>query len=169
MDELSALLTILKAAGVEFAYSAGKAGILTLKQVAALRAVNIKTQEYPGFPTDMQAQWMSLMAVSSGTSIINETIWEKRFMHVPELVRLGAEIELIGNAAIIQGNTKLTGCPVMCTDLRASAALVLAAMSAEGVTDVQRVYHLDRGYERLEEKLKMLGVKIERSNPGEYL
>ncbi|OFZ23604.1 MAG: UDP-N-acetylglucosamine 1-carboxyvinyltransferase [Bdellovibrionales bacterium RIFOXYA1_FULL_36_14] len=162
---LSVVLHVLEEMGA--AFEIGK-NFITVKP-SKLKWSKIHTAPYPGFPTDLQAQIMTLATKAEGASIIREEIFENRFMHVPELVRLGAEIELIGNAAIIQGNTKLTGCPVMCTDLRASAALVLAAMSAEGVTDVQRVYHLDRGYERLEEKLKMLGVKIERSNPGEYL
>lgn len=162
---LSVVLHILEEMGATF--EMGKNFIIV--KPSKLKWAKIHTAPYPGFPTDLQAQIMTLATKAEGASIIREEIFENRFMHVPELVRLGAEIELIGNAAIVQGNAKLTGCPVMCTDLRASAALVLAAMSAEGITDVQRVYHLDRGYEKLEEKLKILGVKIERSNPGEYL
>lgn len=125
-------------------------------------AVNISTAPYPAFPTDMQAQFMALNAVANGTSSVIETIFENRFMHVQELQRMGAQIRLNGNTAIITGIEKLTGAPVMATDLRASASLILAGLAAEGETTVERIYHVDRGYERIEEKLSMLGADIKR-------
>ncbi len=126
------------------------------------RPVDIVTMPYPGFPTDMQAQFTAMLARSSGTSTVKETIFEDRFMHVLELERLGADIKIDGNWVTIHGVEKLEGAPVMATDLRASAALVLAGLAAEGETEVRRIYHLDRGYEKLEEKLKNLGAKLER-------
>ena len=127
-----------------------------------LTFTTIETSPYPGFPTDAQAQLMALCTKGNGTSIITEKIFENRFMHVPELKRLGAVIELKGNVAIIEGRGELKSAPIMCTDLRASAALVLAALASHGTTEVQRVYHLDRGYEKIDEKLRKLGVSIER-------
>jgi UDP-N-acetylglucosamine 1-carboxyvinyltransferase len=124
--------------------------------------VNIKTLEYPGFPTDMQAQFMSLMALAEGTSIINETIFENRFTHVAELRRMGANIQTEGRSAIVKGVPKLSAAPVMATDLRASASLILAGLAAEGQTVVSRIYHLDRGYEHIEGKLSALGADIRR-------
>ncbi len=123
---------------------------------------NVKTMPYPGFPTDMQAQFMSLMTVASGTSIITETIFENRFMHVAELRRFGAEISIEGHTATVKGIDKLKGAPVMATDLRASASLVLAALRAEGESIIDRIYHIDRGYEAIELKLRALGAEIER-------
>lgn len=124
---------------------------------------DIYTDYYPGFPTDLQAQFMALMTVAEGASLVTESIWENRFMHVPELCRMGANINIHGHAsAIIRGVKKLSGAPVMATDLRASFALILAGLAAEGETIVNRVYHLDRGYEKLEEKLKAVGANIER-------
>ena len=120
------------------------------------------TEPYPGFPTDLQAQMMALMSVANGASMITETIFENRFMHVPELARMGANINLHGASAMIRGVPKLTGAPVMATDLRASVSLVLAGLAASGETTVGRVYHLDRGYERLEEKLSACGAEVER-------
>lgn len=128
-----------------------------------LKSLHIDTAPYPGFPTDGQAQIMALMTQIEGTSVITENIFENRFMHVPELVRMGANITLKGRSAIVEGGAKLSGAPVMCTDLRASAALVIAALSSKGKTDIQRVYHLDRGYEGLDLKLQNLGAKIERA------
>ncbi|SFM96388.1 UDP-N-acetylglucosamine 1-carboxyvinyltransferase [Thermodesulforhabdus norvegica] len=125
-------------------------------------AVDAKTWPYPGFPTDMQAQFMALMTISEGVSVITEQIFENRFMHVPELNRLGANIQLDGRSAIVRGVRKLQGAPVMATDLRASASLVLAGLAALGKTEVSRVYHLDRGYERLDEKLRNVGARITR-------
>ncbi len=126
------------------------------------QAVNISTAPYPGFPTDMQAQFMALNTVSEGTSSVIENIFENRFMHVQELQRMGAQIQLNGNTAIITGVERLTGAPVMATDLRASASLILAGLAAEGESTVERIYHVDRGYERIEEKLSLLGADIKR-------
>ena len=120
------------------------------------------TEPYPGFPTDLQAQMMALMSVAQGASMITETIFENRFMHVPELARMGANIVVHGGSAIVRGQPTLTGAEVMATDLRASVCLVLAALAAEGETVVNRVYHLDRGYDRLESKLAACGADIER-------
>ncbi len=127
-----------------------------------MRGVNIKTHPYPGFATDMQAQIMALMSTAEGTSVITETVFENRFMHVNELLRMGADIKVIGTAAFVNGVPRLSGAPVMATDLRASASLVLAGLAADGVTTLSRVYHLDRGYESLEQKLLGLGASIER-------
>jgi UDP-N-acetylglucosamine 1-carboxyvinyltransferase len=132
-----------------------------------MRSVDIKTQPYPGFPTDMQAQFMVLMSLARGLSVISETIFENRFIHVSELRRMGADIRIQGDSAIIQGVEGLSGAPVMATDLRASASLILAGLAAEGVTEVSRVYHLDRGYEGLEKKLAKLGANIKRVKEGE--
>ena len=126
------------------------------------RAVNIRTAPYPGFPTDMQAQFMALDAIASGASTITETVFENRFMHVQELQRMGADIDVQGNVAVVKGATRLNGAPVMATDLRASASLVLAGLIAEGETVVDRIYHIDRGYECIEEKLGQLGARIRR-------
>jgi UDP-N-acetylglucosamine 1-carboxyvinyltransferase len=126
------------------------------------QAAHICTMPHPGFPTDMQAQWMALMTVTKGTSVITETIWENRFMHISELERMGANIKVQGNSAVVTGVARLSGAPVMASDLRASAALLLAGLAAKGRTEVSRIYHLDRGYERLERKLEALGAKIRR-------
>ena len=126
------------------------------------KAVNIRTAPYPAFPTDMQAQFMALNAIAEGTSTVVETVFENRFMHVQELQRMGADIEVEGNTAIIRGVEKLSGAPVMATDLRASASLILAGLVADGETEVQRIYHIDRGYEIIEEKLALIGAKIQR-------
>lgn len=128
------------------------------------KSVNVMTAPHPGFATDLQAQLMALMAISDGTSIIAETIFENRFMHVPELMRMGADINLEGSVAVIKGIPRLKGAPVMATDLRASASLVLAALAAEGTTEIRRIYHLDRGYERIEEKLRAVGADISRQD-----
>ena len=125
-------------------------------------AVNIRTAPYPAFPTDMQAQFTALNSVSDGTGMISESVFENRFMHVHELQRMGADIHLEGNTAVTQGVSQLTAAPVMATDLRASASLVLAGLVAEGTTSVDRIYHIDRGYENIEQKLVGLGAKIER-------
>ena len=125
-------------------------------------AVNITTAPYPAFPTDMQAQFVALNTIADGTATIKETIFENRFMHVQELQRMGADIELQGNTAIVRGVDKLQGAPVMATDLRASACLVIAGLAAEGETLIERIYHLDRGYECIEEKLAQLGARISR-------
>ena len=137
---------------------------LGLKVAEPLRAVSLRTAPYPAFPTDMQAQFMALNAVSQGTSVITETVFENRFMHVQELRRLGANIEVEGNTAIVHGVPLLDGAAVMATDLRASACLVLAGLVAGGETVIDRVYHLDRGYECIEEKLSQLGARIRRTH-----
>ena len=126
------------------------------------KAVNIRTAPYPAFPTDMQAQFAALNTIAEGTSTVVETVFENRFMHVQELKRMGADIEIEGNTAIIRGTDKLTSAPVMATDLRASASLIIAGLVASGETEVQRIYHIDRGYENIEEKLALLGAKIRR-------
>ena len=131
-----------------------------------LKPLAISTAPYPGFPTDMQAQFMAMLCVAKGQSFLEETIFENRYMHVPELRRMGAEVDVHGRSAIVKGGAPLTGAQVMATDLRASMSLILAGLAAEGETDVMRVYHLDRGYERLEEKLGAVGAKIERVGGG---
>jgi len=128
----------------------------------SLTGVDVKTRAYPGFPTDMQAQFMALMSVARGASVITETIFENRFMHVSELRRLGADITVSGNHAIIRGRRQLQGAPVMATDLRASASLAVAGLAAAGATEILRVYHLDRGYANLVEKLAGLGARLKR-------
>ena len=133
-----------------------------VRKTGKLKAVDITTLAYPAFPTDLQAQAMALATVTPGISVITEKIYPNRFMHVPELGRMGAKVFLEGPSAIVHGVKKLSGAPVMASDLRASAALVLAGLVAEGTTEVQRVYHLDRGYENLEQKLTSLGAVIRR-------
>ena len=128
------------------------------------KAVSIRTAPYPAFPTDMQAQFVALNAIAEGTSTVVETVFENRFMHVQELKRMGADIEIEGNTAIVRGVEGLTGAPVMATDLRASASLIIAGLVAEGETEVKRIYHIDRGYENIEEKLALLGAKIRRAH-----
>jgi len=132
-----------------------------------IRSVDVKTQPYPGFPTDMQAQFMVLMSLAKGLSVITETIFENRFIHVSELRRMGANIQIQGNTAVIQGVENLSGAQVMATDLRASASLILAGLAADGLTEVSRVYHLDRGYEGLDKKLAKLGADIKRVKEGD--
>ena len=149
----------LREAGLEF--SQKKTG-LTVHGPRKIKSVSLTTQPYPGFPTDMQAQFMALMSLGQDTSLIKETIFENRFMHVSELRRMGADIQVSGNQAVVKGVSRLLGAPVMATDLRASASLVLAGLAAEGTTEISRVYHLDRGYEGLEKKLLPLGARIER-------
>ena len=145
------------------------AGTMTVKTAdATLTGQDIMTEPFPGFPTDLQAQFLALMLTADGASMVTETIFENRFMHVPELLRMGANINVHGHAsAIVRGVKKLSGAPVMATDLRASFALILAGLVAEGETTVNRVYHLDRGYEKLEEKLKSVGADIERIKEGD--
>ena len=133
-----------------------------VKKSSRLKGAIIETLPFPGFPTDVQAQMMALMSVVEGNSVVTETIFENRFMHVPEMIRMGSKISLKGNSAFIEGVEHLSGAPVMCTDLRASAALILCALIAHGETEIQRVYHLDRGYEKIDEKLTKLGGKIKR-------
>ncbi len=135
---------------------------IKIKGIGTLKPVDIKTAPYPGFPTDLQPQITSVLSIVQGISVINETIFENRFTHIPELIRMGADIEIDEHIAIIRGKKKLFGAPVMASDLRGGAALVLAGLAAKGETIIDRVYHIDRGYEKLEEKLKSLGAKIER-------
>jgi len=158
-DHLEAILSKMKEAGVKIAGNDDK---LVVRGPRRLSSADIKTMPYPGFPTDMQAQFMAMMAVADGTSLITESIFENRFMHVAELKRMGADIKVEGSTATVKGVNSLTGAPVMATDLRASASLVVAGLAARGTTVIDRVYHLDRGYEKIEEKLKMLGAKIRR-------
>jgi len=158
-EHLEALLGKLEEAGV--AVTVEDSG-LRVQGGGALRAVDVRTQPYPGFATDLQAQFMALMSVARGQSVITEEIFENRFMHVQELVRMGADIKVEGRNAIVRGVARLSGAPVMATDLRASVCLVLAGLVAENTTEIGRVYHLDRGYERLERKLGALGARIER-------
>ena len=158
-DHLEAVIDKLREAGVRI--EAGD-GWLRVRADARPKAVGFRTSEYPAFPTDMQAQLMAVDCVAEGAATITETIFENRFMHVDELVRLGARIEVDGRVAIVQGTEKLSGANVMATDLRASAGLVIAALVAEGETVIDRIYHLDRGYDRMEAKLRALGADIER-------
>jgi len=158
-DHLEALVEKLLAAGAQV--EAVDGGI-RVRSTGRLQAQSFRTTEYPGFPTDMQAQFMALNCVSHGTATVTETIFENRFMHVNELVRLGAHIQIDGRRSVVQGVAKLSGATIMATDLRASASLVIAALVAEGQTVVDRIYHLDRGYDRMEAKLRGLGADIER-------
>jgi UDP-N-acetylglucosamine enolpyruvyl transferase len=157
---LDAVLSKLKEAGANI--ETGEDWICLDMQGKRAKAVNIHTAPHPGFPTDMQAQFSLLNMVAEGTGIIKETIFENRFMHVPELIRMGAHGEIEGNTLITHGVEKLSGTQVMATDLRASASLVLAGCIAEGSTVVDRIYHIDRGYDNIEEKLRKLGANIER-------
>jgi UDP-N-acetylglucosamine 1-carboxyvinyltransferase len=162
-DHLDAVIDKLRDAGVTV--TANDQGIRVTSQAPAhahLKAQNFRTTEYPGFPTDMQAQFMALNAIAQGASKVTETIFENRFMHVNELVRLGAHIQIDGKVAVIEGVKQLSGATVMATDLRASASLVIAGLVAEGETLVDRIYHLDRGYDKMEAKLRAIGADIER-------
>jgi len=159
-EHMGAVLDKLREAGVEVVV---REGSITVKPRRRLKPVDVTTLPYPGFPTDMQAQMMSLLAQTPGISVITEKIYPDRYMHVAELGRMGAQIKLEGASAIVQGVPRLSGAPVMASDLRASAALVLAALSARGFTEVSRIYHLDRGYDRIDEKLTALGTDIERT------
>jgi len=157
---LTAVTAKLREAGVEVTEEEDR---LRVRLSGAPEPVDISTQPYPGFPTDMQAQFMALASLASGTSIIRERIFENRFMHVPELKRMGARIKLDGGVASVEGVRRLLGAPLMATDLRASASLVLAGLVARGRTEIHRIYHLDRGYERLGKKLRGLGAAIRRA------
>ena len=159
VEEMSATLHALRNIGVTV--EAEKGGVRVTAD-RRLSAVNLSTAPYPGLATDMQAQLMALLTVAEGTSVLHETIFENRYMHEPELNRMGAHIETSGRTAIVHGVGKLTGAEVMATDLRASMSLVIAGLAAEGQTEVRRLYHLDRGYERLEEKLALVGAQVER-------
>ena len=158
-DHLGALIDKLRLTGADIEVD-GKT--VHVNHNAEIKSVDIKTQPYPGFPTDMQAQFMVLMSIANGTSMISETIFENRFIHVSELKRMGADVQVSGNIAIVRGVPKLSAAPVMATDLRASASLILAGLVAEGTTEVSRVYHLDRGYQSLEKKFADLGASIMR-------
>jgi UDP-N-acetylglucosamine 1-carboxyvinyltransferase len=161
-DHLDAVIDKLRDAGAQI--EAGE-GFVRVRASGRLQAQSFRTTEYPGFPTDMQAQFMALNCISHGTSKVTETIFENRFMHVNELVRLGARIQTDGKVAVVEGVPRLSGATVMATDLRASASLVIAGLVAEGVTTVVRIYHLDRGYDQMEEKLRAIGAQIERITP----
>jgi UDP-N-acetylglucosamine 1-carboxyvinyltransferase len=158
-DHLEAVIDKLRAAGADVV---GQADGIHIRSQGRLHAQSFRTTEYPGFPTDMQAQFMALDAISLGAAKITETIFENRFMHVNELLRLGANIQVDGKVAVVEGVERLSGATVMATDLRASASLVIAGLVAEGETLVDRIYHLDRGYDRMEEKLRGIGADIER-------
>lgn len=159
-EHMHAVIEKFQEAGVEITETAD--GLRVRRLGDRLHGIDVMTQPYPGFPTDMQAQVMAMMALSGGASLVTETIFENRFMHVPELVRMGANITVHGASAMVRGVEKLTAAEVMATDLRASVSLVIAALAAEGTTTIHRLYHLDRGYERLEEKLRACGAKVER-------
>lgn len=162
-DHLGALLVKLRQAGAEL--SEAGPGALRVRRPGRLLAVDVTTEEYPGFATDLQSQFMALMTQAEGVSVITETIFENRFMHALELMRMGADIRLEGRQAVVTGPRQLTGAAVIASDLRASASLVLAALVARGETVIDRVYHIDRGYERIEQKLGALGARIERVSP----
>jgi len=159
MVDLGAVVRVMREAGIDVAEETGG---LRVTRMNGLRGADVMTEPFPGFATDMQAQFMALMCVAEGASMITETIFENRFMHVPELTRMGARIKFHGQSAIVRGVPRLSGAPVMATDLRASVSLVLAGLAAQGETIVNRVYHLDRGYEAIERKLSAVGAEIER-------
>jgi UDP-N-acetylglucosamine 1-carboxyvinyltransferase len=159
VEHLTAVLEKLHEAGVRCTVTDSR---IEVHPGGSLAGVDVKTLPYPGFPTDMQAQFMALMSVAKGASVITETIFEDRFIHVGELKRLGADITISGNQAVVRGRRHLSGAPVMATDLRASASLIIAGLAAQGATEVHRVYHLDRGYAHLVEKLSALGARIKR-------
>jgi UDP-N-acetylglucosamine 1-carboxyvinyltransferase len=164
-DLVAAVARSLESAGVEI--SENPTGLTVARRNGRLSGVDVMTEPFPGFPTDLQAQMMALMATADGAAMITETIFENRFMHVPELCRMGANINVHGASAMVRGVAHLNGAPVMATDLRASVSLVLAGLAAAGETTINRVYHLDRGYERLEEKLAACGADIERLPGGD--
>jgi UDP-N-acetylglucosamine 1-carboxyvinyltransferase len=162
-ESMAAVLEALTGAGAEISQTNDG---LKVGRANGLHAVTVDTSPYPGFPTDMQAQFMAMLCLSDGASVLTETIFENRYMHVPELARMGADITVRGRSAVVRGVPQLNGAPVMATDLRASMGLVIAGLAAEGETIINRVYHLDRGYERLEEKLSGVGAEIERVSDG---
>lgn len=164
-SHISSTLLKLEEAGAK---TCSDGNLITIEAPEKILPVDVSTAPYPGFPTDMQAQWIALMSRSIGSSVVTETIYFDRFKHVPELVRLGADIEVKENVAVVKGVKSLKGAKVMSTDLRASASLILAGLVAEGRTEVLRVYHIDRGYERIEEKLRGLGADIERVQSDEF-
>ena len=160
LSHIEAAATILKECGVNLTET--ERGLRVSRLGDRLVGVDVMTEPYPGFPTDLQAQFMALMTTADGASMVTETIFENRFMHVPELTRMGANINVHGSSAMIRGTSNLKGAPVMATDLRASVSLVLAGLAAEGETIVNRIYHLDRGYDQVENKLKACGAEIRR-------
>jgi UDP-N-acetylglucosamine 1-carboxyvinyltransferase len=162
-DDMHAILAALRDTGVQV--DAIKGGIRVTSD-GKLRPLTLSTAPFPAFPTDMQAQFMAMLTLADGASVLTETIFENRYMHVPELARMGADISVNGRTAVVRGVSGLVGAPVMATDLRASMSLILAGLAAQGETQVNRVYHLDRGYERLEEKLSAVGADIERVSDG---
>jgi UDP-N-acetylglucosamine 1-carboxyvinyltransferase len=164
LDHIEAVARLLETAYIRMREVDG--GILVRRSTGRIDGVDVMTEPYPGFPTDLQAQVMALMTIADGAAMITETIFENRFMHVPELVRMGANINVQGPSALVRGVRRLTGAPVMATDLRASVSLVIAGLLAEGETVINGVHHLDRGYERLEEKLAACGARIERVRGG---
>jgi len=160
VHHMEAVVTKLIEAGMEITPEGDGIRVVGSRRI---RSIDVKTAPYPGFPTDMQAQLMVMMSLARGLSVISETIFENRFMHAPELIRMGADIKIEGNTAIVKGVKKLSGAPVMASDLRASAALLLAGLAADGITEVHRVYHIDRGYENIEKKFRKLGARIKRA------
>jgi UDP-N-acetylglucosamine 1-carboxyvinyltransferase len=160
IDLVGAFCEKLDAAGISVEET--PLGLKVTRGNGRVRAVDVTTEPFPGFPTDLQAQMMALLCTADGQSVLEERIFENRFMHAPELMRMGAKIDVHGGTATVTGVDRLKGAPVMATDLRASVSLILAGLAAEGETIVNRVYHLDRGYERVEEKLSAVGAKIER-------
>jgi len=160
MNLVSAFVEKLNAAGIDVEETPG--GLKVSRSNGVAKAVDVTTEPFPGFPTDLQAQFMALMCTAEGTSVLEEKIFENRFMHAPELMRMGASIDVQGGTATVTGVERLKGAPVMATDLRASVSLILAGLAAEGDTVVSRVYHLDRGYEHVVSKLSGVGAKIER-------
>ena len=158
-SHLQAVIRKLQQAGITVEQEADGLRVVGTETISS---VDIETLPYPGFPTDMQAQFMVLMCLADGLSVITETIFEKRFIHVSELQRMGADVTVTGTTAVVKGGRRLAGAPVMATDLRASASLVLAGLAAEGTTEISRVYHIDRGYESIEKKLAQLGARLWR-------
>ena len=163
VEDMEAILAGLRSAGVSVQEEGDG---IRVRADGKLQALTVSTAPFPAFPTDMQAQFMAMLALAEGTSVLTETIFENRYMHVPELARMGGDIQVHGRTAVVKGVDKLIGAEVMATDLRASMSLILAGLAAEGETRVHRVYHLDRGYERLEEKLSAVGADIERQSDG---
>ena len=160
---MHATLAALREAGVDITE---RQGGITVSSDGKLNPLTLSTAPFPGFATDMQAQFMAMLLCANGASVLTETIFENRYMHVPELARMGADIQVKGRTAVVRGVQRLVGAPVMATDLRASMSLVIAGLVADGETQVARVYHLDRGYERLEEKFAAVGADVERVSDG---
>ena len=162
-QHLDAVLLKLKEAGCNVSTTSNS---ITITPAETIQAVDMTTAVYPGFPTDLQAQWVALMSLAKGSSMITDTVYHDRFSHVPELNRFGANIKVDNNTAFVRGVDELVGAPVMSTDIRASASLIVAGLAAKGITEVSRVYHIDRGYEQIEEKFRSLGANIWRENPN---